>query len=150
MVVGVFIGGLGMGGTGALKIVSNITIKPVMFVGAELSMAATGISSAAQCNAMKVNSDASEDLLNPILQPFMCVVGNVNSVMLAGAAGGFALMNYAWLDLGGGAFTWIAGLTLLLMFLVIGFDLFFQILSVVFKLIFLIIFRFMHQVWKDL
>ena len=140
MVVGVFIGGLGMGGTGALKIVSNITIKPVMFVGAELSMAATGISSAAQCNAMKVNSDASEDLLNPILQPFMCVVGNVNSVMLAGAAGGFALMNYAWLDLGGGAFTWIAGLTLLLMFLVIGFDLFFQILSVVFKLIFLIIF----------
>ena len=71
MVVGVFIGGLGMGGTGALKIVSNITIKPVMFVGAELSMAATGISSAAQCNAMKVNSDASEDLLNPILQPFM-------------------------------------------------------------------------------
>ena len=70
----------------------------------------------------------------------MCVIGNINSVMLAGAAGGFALMNYAWLDMGGGAFTWIAGLALVLMFLIIGFDLFFQILSVVFKLVFLIIF----------
>ena len=140
MVVGVFIGALGMGGTAALRTVSNITIKPVMFVGAELSMAATGVNNAAQCNAMTVTSNESKDLLNPILQPFMCVVGNINSVMLAGAAGGFALMNYAWLDLGGGAFTWIAGLTLLLMFLIIGFDLFFQILSVIFKLIFLIIF----------
>ena len=47
--------------------------------------------------------------------------------MLAGAAGGFAMMNYAWLDMGGGAFTWLAGLSLVLMFLIIGFDLFFQI-----------------------
>jgi hypothetical protein len=67
-------------------------------------------------------------------------MGNINSVMLAGAAGGFAMMNYAWLDLGGGAFTWLAGLTLVLMFLIIGFDLFFQILSIVFKLVFIIIF----------
>lgn len=49
-------------------------------------------------------------------------------------------MNYAWLDMGGGAITWIAGLALVLMFLLIGFDLVFQILSVVFKLVFLIIF----------
>ena len=74
------------------------------------------------------------------MQPFMCVMGNINSVMLAGAAGGFALMNYAWMDLDGGAFTWLAGLTLVLMFLIIGFDLFFQILSIVFKLVFVIIF----------
>lgn len=140
MFVGVLIGGLGASGTESLKIVSNITIKPVMFVGAELSMAATGINTAATCNAIDASSNQSQDLLNPILQPFMCVVGNVNSVMLAGAAGGFALMNYAWLDLGGGVLTWVAGLVLLLMFLIIGFDLFFQILSVVFKLIFLIIF----------
>ena len=140
MVVGVLIGALGMGGTTALKTVSNITIRPVMFVGAELSMAATGVSDAAQCKVLYEESNASQDLLNPILQPFMCVVGNVNSVMLAGAAGGFAMMNYAWLGLGGGVFTWIAGLVLVIMFMVIGFDLFFQILSVVFKLIFLIIF----------
>ena len=140
MIVGTMIGALGMGGVGALKTVSNITIRPVMFIGAELSMAATGVNDAAQCNAMTVTSNKSTDLLNPILQPFMCVVGNVNSVMLAGAAGGFSMMNYAWLGLGGGAFTWIAGLALVLMFMVIGFDLFFQILSVVFKLIFLIIF----------
>ena len=141
LVVGALMGALGMGGVAALKTVANITITPVLFVGAELSMAATGVSDAAQCGAMaSIDGATTGDVLNPILQPFMCVMGNINSVMLAGAAGGFSLMNYAWLDLGGGLFTWIAGLTLVLMFLIIGFDLVFQILSVVFKLVFLIIF----------
>ncbi len=138
LIVGALLGALGMGGTAALRTVADITITPVMFVGAELSMAATGVSDAATCGAM--NAADSDDILNPVLQPFMCVMGNLNSVMLAGAAGGFALMNYAWLGMGGGAFTWIAGLALVLMFLIIGFDLFFQVLSVVFKLVFLIIF----------
>lgn len=141
LIVGAMMGALGMGGTAALRTVANITITPVMFVGAELSMAATGVTDAATCGALnKVNTSQPDDILNPVLQPFMCVMGNLNSVMLAGAAGGFALMNYAWLGLGGGAFTWVAGLALVLMFLIIGFDLFFQVLSVVFKLVFLIVF----------
>ena len=137
MIVGVMMGTLGLGGTTALRTVANITITPVMIAGAELAMAATGVSDSAQCVAGDVKSD---DVLSPVLRPFMCVVGNLNSVMLAGAGGGFAMMNYAWLGLGGGAFTWIAGLALVLMFLIIGFDLFFQILSIVFKLVFFIIF----------
>ncbi len=140
LVVGALMGMLGLGGTNALKAVSQITITPVMFIGAEFSMAATGISDAAQCNAPTKQDDGKTDILNPILQPFMCVVGNINAVMLAGAAGGFALMNYAWMGMGGGAFTWLAGLSLVLMFMIIGFNLFFQILTVIFKLIFLIIF----------
>jgi hypothetical protein len=60
--------------------------------------------------------------------------------MLAGAAGGFSLMNYAWLGMGGGFFTWLSGLGLVLMFLIIGFDLVFQVLGVIFKLVFVIIF----------
>lgn len=140
MFVGVFIGALGMGGTTALKTVANITITPVMFVGAELSMAATGATQGSQCRALETAAADSADILNPVMAPFMCVIGNLNSVMLAGAAGGFALMNYAWLGMGGGLFTWLAGLALVIMFLIIGFDLFFQILSVVFKLVFLIIF----------
>lgn len=138
MLVGAVLGVLGMGGTTALRAITNITITPVMYVGAELSMAATGVTDATQCGAMDVATTG--DILNPVLQPFMCVMGNLNSVMLAGAAGGFAMMNYAWLGLGGGAFTWVAGLALVIMFLIIGFDLFFQVLSVVFKLVFLIIF----------
>ncbi|MBE6457777.1 MAG: hypothetical protein E7011_03160 [Alphaproteobacteria bacterium] len=139
--VGVLMGALGMGGTDALKTVSQITITPVLYVGAELSMAATGVTDAAQCNALASGHNTeSSDILNPVMNPFMCVMGNINSVMLAGAAGGFAMMNYAWMGMGGGAFTWIAGLVLVIMFMIIGFDLFFQILSVVFKLIFLIIF----------
>ncbi len=142
MLVGTVMGALGLGGVTALKTVSQITITPVLYVGAELGMAATGVSNAAQCGALAPteNTGDASDILNPVLQPFMCVMGNINSVMLAGAAGGFAMMNYAWLGLGGGAFTWVAGLTLVLMFLIIGFDLFFQILSVVFKLVFLIVF----------
>lgn len=141
LIVGVLMGALGMGGTAALKTISQITITPVLYVGSELSMLASGVADAAQCGALSaIGQTGSADILNPIMQPFMCVMGNINSVMLAGAAGGFSMMNYAWLGLGGGALTWMAGLVLVLMFLVIGFDLFFQILSVVFKLIFLIIF----------
>ncbi len=141
MVVGVLMGALGMGGTTALQGVAKITITPVLYVGSELGMLATGVSDATQCGALSIpDSGDASDILNPIMQPFMCVMGNINSVMLSGAAAGFAMMNYAWLGLGGGAFTWLAGLALVLMFLIIGFDLFFQILSIVFKLVFLIIF----------
>lgn len=139
--VGALIGALGMGGTSALRTVSQITITPVLYVGSELSMAATGVSDAAQCSALgAIGETESADILNPIMRPFMCVMGNLNSVMLAGAAGGFSLMNYSWLGMGGGVFTWLAGLSLVLMFLIIGFDLFFQILSIIFKLVFIIVF----------
>lgn len=136
MMAGALLGVLGFGGTTVLKQVTNITITPVMFVGAELSMAASGVSDSAQCGTNIQN----DDILNPVLKPFMCVIGNLNTVMLAGASGGFALMNYSWMGMGGGAFTWMAGLALVIMFLIIGFNLFFQILSIIFKLIFLIIF----------
>lgn len=136
IVVGL-LGGTVLGGNDALRTITKVTITPVMYLGAELGMAASGISNAAQCAMTNVEVDA---ILSPVLGPFMCTIGNINSVMLAGAAGGFSMMNYAWMDMGGGAVTWIAGLALVIMFLVIGFDLFFQILSVVFKLIFLIIF----------
>jgi len=139
-IVGVLIGALGMGGTGALKTITNITIMPVMTIGAELSMAATGVGDAAQCRALEQSARDADDILSPVMSPFMCVVGNLNSVMLAGAVGGFSLMNYSWMGLGGGLFTWIAGLGMVILFLVIGFNLFFRILSVVFKLVFIIIF----------
>jgi len=139
LVAGAFLGVFGMGGTTALKYVTEITVTPVMFVGAELGMAASGVSSATQCGALNTVAE-SDDVLNPVLQPFMCSIGNLNAVMLAGAGGGFSLMNYAWMGMGGGAITWVAGLALVIMFLIIGFNLFFQVLSVIMKLIFLIIF----------
>lgn len=139
LVAGAFLGTLGLGGTTALKYVTQITVTPVMYVGAELGMVASGVSDATQCGALDTVQN-TDDILNPVLQPFMCSIGNLNAVMLAGAAGGFSLMNYAWLGMGGGAITWIVGLALVILFLVIGFDLFFQVLGIVFKLIFLIIF----------
>ena len=140
LVAGAFLGTLGLGGTVALRYVTRVTVTPVMFVGAELGMMASGVSDSTQCVVSDNATIKSDDILNPVLQPFMCSIGNLNAIMLAGAAGGFSLMNYAWLGMGGGAITWIAGLALVILFLVIGFDLFFQVLSVVMKLIFLIIF----------
>ena len=139
LICGALLGTLGMGGTTALRYVTRVTVTPVMFVGAELGMVATGVSDATKCGAMET-TEKSDDILNPVLQPFMCSIGNLNATMLAGAGGGFSMMNYAWLGMGGGAITWVAGLALVILFLIIGFDLFFQVLSVVFKLIFIIIF----------
>ena len=135
--VAALLGGAVLGGPDTLKALAQIIITPILYLGGLLGMAASGVTDAGTCVMGNVNAG---EILSPVMGPFMCVVGNVNSVVLAGAAGGFSLMNYAWLGMGGGAFTWIAGLSLVIMFLVIGFDLFFQILSVIFKLIFLIIF----------
>lgn len=135
--VAALLGGAVLGGHETLNALVQIIIAPILYLGGLLGMAASGIADAGTCAMGAV--DAGE-MLSPVMGPFMCIIGNINSVVLAGAAGGFSLMNYAWLGMGGGVFTWIAGLSLIIMFLVIGFDLFFQILSVVFKLIFLIIF----------
>ena len=139
LLAGVFIGALNWSGTSALKATTNIIVTPVMYVGSVLSMAATDVITDTKCE-MAITPTNDEDILNPVLKPFMCVMGNLNAVTLAGAGGGFALMNYAWLGFGGGAFTWVAGLALVILFLYIGFDLFFQVLSIIFKLIFIIIF----------
>ena len=139
LIAGAFLGTLGMGGTTALKYVTQITVTPVMYVGSELGMVASGVSDATQCGAMKTVEE-SDDVLSHVLQTFMCSIGNLNAIMLAGAAGGFSLMNYAWMGMGGGVITWTVGFGLVILFLIIGFDLFFQVLSVIMKLIFLILF----------
>jgi hypothetical protein len=140
LLAGALIGALNWAGTGALRTVTNFTITPVMYIGSALSSAATGVVSGKTCETTQT-AQKDTDILNPVLEPFMCVMNNLNMVMLAGAGGGFALMNYGWLnEHGGGVFTWLSGLALVIMFLVIGFDLLFQVLSVLFKLIFIIIF----------
>lgn len=138
MIAGALIGAINWGGITVLQATTKLIVMPVMYLGSILSMAATGVISGDTCNI--ATNIADGNALLAALQPFLCVMKNLNTVMLAGAGGGFALMNYSWLGLGGGLFTWIAGLALVIMFLVIGFDLFFQVLTVIFKLIFIILF----------
>ena len=117
IIAGVLIGAINWVSVDALRVVANIIITPVMYLGTMLSMAATGVISGGHCDmALEI---ANGNVLTSVLQPFMCVMGNLNTVMLAGAGGGFALMNYSWLGMGGGLFTWISDLTLVIMFLVI-------------------------------
>ncbi len=142
LIAGALIGALNWGGTNTLKTVSNVIVTPVTYLGTTFATIATGVINGAKCEIPEYSNKA-EDILIPVSHPLMCAIGNLNTVMLAGAGGGFALMNYAWLDLNdraGGVFTWLAGLALVIMFLVIGFDLLFKILSVFFKLVFIIIF----------
>jgi len=136
---GAAIGVLGMGGVDALRTVADVLISPILYIGSVLSMAATGVNTAADCTAI-LGTTELHGAMAPVAGSFMCVMGNLYSIMLAGAAGGFALMNYAWLGLGGGMMTWIAGFTLVIAFLIVGFDLFFQIFSVLFKVVFVIVF----------
>lgn len=154
LIAGIAIGGLSAGGTESLKIVSEILISPILYIGAILSMTATGVASATDCNVILGATELS-GAMSALSGAFMCVLGNLYAVMLAGAAGGFSLMNYAWLGLGGGIMTWISGLLLVIAFLIVGFDLFFQIFSVLFKVVFVIIFlpiliaaAAYEQVWK--
>ncbi|MBO7509447.1 MAG: hypothetical protein J6T57_04205, partial [Alphaproteobacteria bacterium] len=77
MIVGAIIGAFGMGGISSIKALSNITIQPVMYVGTELSMAATGISSSAQCVPAEIGAD---NPMASVSNSFMCIVGNINSV----------------------------------------------------------------------
>ncbi len=138
LAVGAFLGALSFGGNDILRAVSNITIRPVMYLGSEMAMVATGTVGASNCPALESGNETN--VIGPALKPFMCVVGNASNVILAGASGGFALMNFSWMGMGGGLFTWMAGLGLVIMFLIIGFSLFFDILNVVFRLVFIIIF----------
>lgn len=137
LIAGAALGAIKWGGTDVLNTVTKIIVEPVLYLGTILSEAATGVISGAHYDI--INSSATNPLAS-VLQPFMSVMKNLNTVVLAGAGGGFALMNYAWLGLGGGVFTWLAGLTLVIIFLFIGFDIVFQVLNVLFKLIFIIIF----------
>ena len=136
IIAGAVLGAIKWGGTDVLKITTSIIVEPVLYLGTVLSEAVTEVISGSHPFMSNITSNP----LMSVLQPFMSVMDNLNTVMLAGAGGGFALMNYAWLGMGGGIFTWLAGLTLVIMFLFIGFDLVFQVLNVLFKLIFIIIF----------
>lgn len=136
LIAGALIGALKGVNLEALNVTTKIIVEPVLYLGTILSEAATGVISGAH----PFVSNITNNPLMSVLQPFMSVMDNLNTVVLAGAGGGFALMNYSWLGLGGGVFTWLAGLTLVIMFLFIGFDLVFQVLNVLFKLIFIIIF----------
>lgn len=139
LIAGIAIGVLSMGGPQALYTVSDILITPILYVGSSLAMIATNVSSAADCDAL-MGVTQMNGAMHAVSGSFMCVMGNLYSIILAGAAGGFSLMNYAWLGLGGGLLTWIAGLSCVIAFLIIGFDLFFQIFSILFKVVFVIIF----------
>ncbi|MDR2268718.1 MAG: hypothetical protein LBD94_00865 [Rickettsiales bacterium] len=137
LIVAAILGAAWVGGTSVMKATSDTVVYPVMSIGTSLSMAATGMNQGATCGMEIVGDD---NLMAGVSNSFMCVIGNLNAVVLSGANAGFSMMNFAWLGMGGGVLTWIAGLVIVLMFLFIGIDVLFKVLNVIFGLVFIIIF----------
>ncbi|MDR3208875.1 MAG: hypothetical protein LBT45_03435 [Rickettsiales bacterium] len=138
MVVCALLGAVGFGGGRALQWTGNAIIYPVMSIGTSLSIAAT--ETGAGGAACPVQENEEQNPMIGVSDSFMCVIGNLNAAVLYGANTGFAMMNFAWMGLGGGFFTWLGGLAIVLLFLYIGFNVVFKVLNVVFNLVFLIIF----------
>ena len=159
LVVGALMGLIGAGGTGILKTMTNVVVYPIMTVGTALSTSALGISGA-ECGAeirdnriehfwdflpwvrrdVITAADIRQNPMAPVSGRFMCIMGSLNAAILYGAAGGFAMMNFAWQGIGGGFFGWIAGLLIVLAFLYIGANVIFKVLNVVFNIVFMIMF----------
>jgi hypothetical protein len=128
-----FLGTMGLGGIKSLQLTSDVVIYPVMLASSALTSAAAGTNIGCEFGE-------STHPLSAVSDSFSCIVGNLNATILYGANGGFAMMNYAWLGLGGGILTWIGGLAVALIFLYLGFRVLWKILNVVFNLVFIIIF----------
>ena len=137
MIVAALMGAAGFGGRAALQAVADSVVYPVMYVGTSLSMAATGVGDAAVCGASK---NAGRNPMAGVSDSFKCVIGNLSVVILSGASSGFAMMDFAWLGMGGGFLTWLAGLFVVIMFLYIGYNVMFKVLNIAFNLVFVIVF----------
>lgn len=123
--------------TTSLKILTNIIFVPILSIGIAISTLVTGVYQGAVCN---INLTLTSNILDNVLNQTMCLIGNLNSVLLAGAAGGFSLMNYSYIGLGGGAFTWLAGFLIFIFIFTICAKLLYEILDIIFNILILIIF----------
>lgn len=137
VLIAALLGAVNLGGRETLQGTANVVVYPVMHVGTSLAMAATGIGESAVCGGENVLQNGP---MQSVAQSFLCVIGNLNAVILSGASSGFAMMNFAWMGMGGGLFTWLGGLAVVLLFLYIGFNVMFKVLNVVFNLVFIIVF----------
>ncbi len=153
LIVGALLGAFTINKTSAMSTMSKIVIEPVLSIGNYVAMKITNIPPEycptpqneeeipipkfMKDNNLVINQDANI-LTSSLMNPFLCSIGNVNTILLAGASGGFTLMNLGWWD--GSIFVWIAGFSMIFLFMVIGFNLIFDFMNIVLSLSFLIIF----------
>ncbi len=150
LLVGGFLGVLGFSGSSMMTTISSLTVTPILSVGNSVAMSVTNIDGkycTSHSNPSELNLpdwaargvDSNATLVSKsIMDPFLCTIGNVNTIMLAGASGGFALMNFGWFD--NHMLHWIMGIALVLMFLFIGFEIVFDIMNIIFSLAILVVF----------
>jgi len=137
LIAGAFLGIFNYGGHTALRTTADIVIYPAMMVGTSLAMAASNTNQAAVCTMDYIEAD---NVMATVANSFMCVIGNLNVVILSGAASGFSMISLSSQGLGGGFFTWLAGMGVVILFLFVGFNIVFKIINVIFNLVFVVIF----------
>lgn len=135
--VGTFLGVIGFAGINAPRILSEITIKPIMSMGTYISMGVANIPDSF-CPYETETQPTETIISSDTLRPLMCMTGLVNAVSLAGVSGGFNLMTES--ASGEEYIMWLLGLALVLTFAFYGLKLFFELLNIVFTLLFFIMF----------
>jgi hypothetical protein len=137
LVICALLGAAGFGGAKTLQVTSNIIIYPTMIAGTSIAMAATGTGESATCRPQRHDRP---NPMNAVSDLYLCIMGNLNAAILWGMATGFAIGDMAWAGMAGGIFTWLGGFLIVVAFIVIGLNLIFKMLNVVFSLAFLVIF----------
>jgi hypothetical protein len=141
-IVGMILGAISSNTIGIARTLNEITIKPIMQLGAGISMKLANVPDQMCDMTMSENEKttiAENNIITPdTIKPMMCVSGLINTVSIAGASGGFVMMNLAWMQ--GEYVLWFLGLLLVIFFAFYGLKLFFELMNVVFQVIFYIIY----------
>ncbi|MCL2629881.1 MAG: hypothetical protein FWD33_04345 [Alphaproteobacteria bacterium] len=138
IVVGVFLGALGGFGMNGAKIISEFTVKPILSIGTFISMKVANIPDSLcpyEDDQQQQNNENS--IISPsALRPLMCMTGAMNAVALQGAHKGFSTMK----DSNGNPILWLLGLALVALFAMYGLKIFFELMNIVFTVLFFIMF----------
>ncbi|MDR0319557.1 MAG: hypothetical protein LBH81_02345 [Rickettsiales bacterium] len=138
LVVGVFLGALGTLGNSAPRMLTDMTIRPILSIGAFISMKTAGLPSGLCESAAPSEEDKYSLITESATRPLMCMAGVVNTIALLGANKGFATMNQGSRD--NKPLLWFLGLAAAAVFAIYGLKIFFELMNIVFTVLFFIMF----------
>ncbi|MDR0448903.1 MAG: hypothetical protein LBG89_00370 [Rickettsiales bacterium] len=138
-VVGVFLGAVGTLGDAAPRLVSDLTIRPILSMGAYISVKVAQLPENSCPNDVIPGEDRGpHQITSGAMRPLMCMSGILNTITLMGVAKGFETM-----DKGGAennTLLWFLGLATAAVFALYGIRIFFELMNIVFTILFFIMF----------
>ncbi|MDR2685445.1 MAG: hypothetical protein LBB23_01575 [Rickettsiales bacterium] len=163
VIVGVILGAIGSLGSTMPRIATEITLKPILSMGTYISLGIAGLPDSLCPNSLSLsenskvpfagegvprsggvvvnNSPASAGqgggITESATEPLLCFSNIITTITLAGAAKGFDTMNNAGINK---PILWFFGLALAVFFALYGVKLFFELMNILFTILFFIMF----------